>query len=89
MNGVHDMGGMQNMGPIAHEKGEPVFHACWEGRVLALNRAKRGFVLLIVDPSRSVPYRLLKPLMKLSRCLYTRRTRSFVTSTYSVPWACC
>jgi nitrile hydratase beta subunit len=39
MNGVHDMGGMQGMGPIQYEKNEPVFHARWEGRVYALNRA--------------------------------------------------
>lgn len=39
MNGVHDMGGMQGMGPIEHEKDEPVFHAPWEGRMYAINRA--------------------------------------------------
>ena len=39
MNGVHDMGGMQGMGPIQYEKNEPVFHAPWESRVYALNRA--------------------------------------------------
>ena len=38
MNGVHDMGGMHGMGPIEHEKNEPVFHAPWEGRVYALTR---------------------------------------------------
>ena len=27
MNGVHDMGGLQDMGPVQHEKDEPVFHA--------------------------------------------------------------
>ncbi|HXW74063.1 MAG TPA: nitrile hydratase subunit beta [Steroidobacteraceae bacterium] len=36
MNGVHDMGGMQDMGPIHREKAEPVFHAPWEKRVFAL-----------------------------------------------------
>lgn len=36
MNGIHDMGGMQDMGPIEYEKGEPVFHAPWESRVLAM-----------------------------------------------------
>ena len=36
MNGVHDMGGMQDMGPIVREKDEPVFHQPWEGRVFAL-----------------------------------------------------
>ena len=39
MNGVHDMGGMHGMGPIHYEKNEPVFHARWESRVYALNRA--------------------------------------------------
>ena len=37
MNGVHDMGGIQNMGPIELEDNEPVFHCEWEGRVFALN----------------------------------------------------
>ena len=39
MNGVHDMGGMQDMGPVRPEKNEPVFHAAWEGRVFAMNLA--------------------------------------------------
>ena len=39
MNGVHDMGGMHGMGPIAHEPNEPVFHEAWEGRVWGLVRA--------------------------------------------------
>jgi nitrile hydratase beta subunit len=39
MNGVHDLGGMHGMGPIRYEKNEPVFHAPWEGRVYAVNRA--------------------------------------------------
>jgi nitrile hydratase len=38
MNGIHDMGGMQDMGPIEVEKNEPVFHAPWEARVYAMNR---------------------------------------------------
>ena len=39
MNGIHDMGGMQDMGPIQREENEPVFHQPWEGRVYAMNRA--------------------------------------------------
>ena len=39
MNGVHDMGGMHGMGPVAPEADEPVFHADWEGRVHALTLA--------------------------------------------------
>ena len=36
MNGIHDMGGMQDLGPIKYEKNEPVFHAEWEARVFAM-----------------------------------------------------
>ncbi len=39
MNGVHDMGGMHGMGPVAPEADEPVFHHEWEGRVHAINLA--------------------------------------------------
>jgi len=38
MNGVHDMGGMQGFGPIQPEANEPVFHAPWEARVIAMRR---------------------------------------------------
>ncbi len=37
MNGIHDMGGMHGFGPVTVEPNEPVFHARWEARVLALN----------------------------------------------------
>ncbi|WP_293907267.1 nitrile hydratase subunit beta [Phenylobacterium sp.] len=39
MNGVHDMGGMHGLGPVAPEPKEPVFHAAWEGRVHAMTIA--------------------------------------------------
>ncbi|HXB69157.1 MAG TPA: nitrile hydratase subunit beta [Candidatus Acidoferrales bacterium] len=39
MNGIHDMGGMHGLGPIQVENNEPVFHARWEGRVIAMRRA--------------------------------------------------
>jgi len=38
MNGVHDMGGMHNMGPIPYEENEPIFHEQWEARMFALTR---------------------------------------------------
>lgn len=52
MNGVHDMGGMQDMGRVSHEKNEPVFHAPWEGRVFALNRAAAAEGKWNLDASR-------------------------------------
>ena len=39
MDGVHDMGGMDGFGKVEPEPDEPVFHAPWEGRVMAMNRA--------------------------------------------------
>lgn len=52
MNGVHDMGGMQCMGPIEYEKNAPVFHAPWEGRVYALYQAMGAWRRWNVDASR-------------------------------------
>lgn len=42
MNGVHDLGGMQDMGPIVPEMNEPPFHNKWEGRMFALFMAAFG-----------------------------------------------
>jgi nitrile hydratase subunit beta len=42
MNGVHDMGGLQDMGTVQHEIDEPVFHAAWEGRIYGIDRSLRS-----------------------------------------------
>jgi len=42
VNGVHDMGGLQDMGPVNHERDEPVFHAPWEGRIYGIDRSLRA-----------------------------------------------
>ena len=52
MNGVHDMGGMQDMGPIQFEKNEPVFHSRWQARVFALTRAMGAWGKWSLDASR-------------------------------------
>ncbi|MDQ2860776.1 MAG: nitrile hydratase subunit beta, partial [Pseudomonadota bacterium] len=52
MNGVHDMGGLHGLGPIAPEAGEPVFHAAWEARVLALTLAVGAWGRWTLDASR-------------------------------------
>src|ERR1700738_2610758 len=52
MNGVHDMGGDQGMGPVQYEKDEPVFHAPWEGRVYAMTRALAAWRKWNLDASR-------------------------------------
>jgi nitrile hydratase beta subunit len=58
MNGIHDMGGMQDMGPIKYEKNEPVFHATWEGRVYAMSaavQATRKLRLGLRPPIENLP----------------------------------
>lgn len=52
MNGVHDMGGMQDMGPVHREKNEPVFHARWEGRVFAIAFAMFAWRKWNIDATR-------------------------------------
>jgi nitrile hydratase beta subunit len=52
MNGAHDMGGMHGLGPIVPEADEPVFHARWEARVLALTVAGFGWGRWTVDKWR-------------------------------------
>jgi nitrile hydratase len=52
MNGINDMGGMHGMGPIQYEENEPVFHAPWEGRAYALNRAMGAWRQWNIDASR-------------------------------------
>jgi nitrile hydratase len=46
------MGGMHGMGPVQAEKNEPVFHARWEARVFALNRAVGAWGKWNIDASR-------------------------------------
>ncbi|MHB8528557.1 MAG: nitrile hydratase subunit beta [Caulobacteraceae bacterium] len=58
MNGVHDMGGMAGLGPVAPEADEPVFHASWEGRVLALTLAAGAWGRWNIDASRHARERI-------------------------------
>jgi nitrile hydratase beta subunit len=52
MDGVHDMGGMDGFGKVEAEKNEPVFHAPWEGRVLAMQRSMGYAGAWHIDHSR-------------------------------------
>jgi nitrile hydratase len=71
MNGVHDMGGMHGFGKVEPEAGEPVFHAPWEGRVLAMNRAMGHHRLWTIDGSRFSLERL-PPAVYLGSSYYRR-----------------
>src|SRR5688572_12350234 len=71
MNGVHDMGGQQGMGPVVYEKDEPVFHAAWEGRIYALNRAIRAWRKWSLDTDRHA-LELMPPADYLRMSYYER-----------------
>ena len=71
MNGVHDMGGQHGMGLVQYEKNEPVFHAPWEGRVYALNRALRAWRKWSLDTDRHA-IELLPPADYLQMSYYER-----------------
>ncbi len=52
MNGIHDMGGMDGFGKVEPEPNEPMFHAEWEARVLAMVRAMGAAGAFNIDASR-------------------------------------
>jgi nitrile hydratase len=69
MDGVHDMGGMHGFGKVEPEENEPVFHAAWEGRCLALNRAMGAIGAWNIDEGRA-GIEALRPDVYLSRSYY-------------------
>ncbi|HEV8680796.1 MAG TPA: nitrile hydratase subunit beta [Stellaceae bacterium] len=70
-NTVHDMGGMHGFGPVEPEADEPVFHAPWEGRVLAMQRATGAIGLWTIDGGRA-SLENLPPLDYLGSSYYRR-----------------
>jgi nitrile hydratase len=73
MNGVHDQGGMHGFGPIdpEPEQLEPIFHAEWEKRALALNLACGALGRWNIDASRHSRERL-DPVDYLSCSYYAK-----------------
>lgn len=52
MNGPQDLGGQMGFGPVAPEADEPLFHADWEPRVLAMTLACGALGHWSIDESR-------------------------------------
>jgi nitrile hydratase len=65
------MGGMHGFGPVEPEPNEPVFHAPWEGRVHALQRAVGVCDLWSIDGGRA-SLETLPPLLYLASTYYQR-----------------
>lgn len=78
MNSVHDMGGMEGMGPIEAEANEPVFHEPWEGRVLALIQAAGAWGKWNIDASRHSRERIPGPEY-LRASYYEKHLLGFLT----------
>jgi nitrile hydratase subunit beta len=71
MDGIHDMGGMHGFGKVEPEPDEPVFHATWEGRCLALTRAMSAIGSWTIDESRA-SIESLPPEVYLSSSYYRK-----------------
>jgi nitrile hydratase beta subunit len=71
MDGVHDMGGMHGFGKVEPEPNEPVFHAAWEGRCIALNRAMGYTGVWNIDMSRAA-IEELPPQLYLTASYYKK-----------------
>jgi nitrile hydratase len=71
MDGVHDMGGMDGFGKVEPEPNEPVFHAPWEGRVLAMQRSMGYAGAWHIDAARFAQEQL-PPHVYLTASYYQR-----------------
>ena len=52
MDGTHDLGGKEGFGPIPIEADEPIFHADWEAKALALRMATGAWRKWNIDAGR-------------------------------------
>ena len=77
MNGIHDLGGMQDLGHIPYARTEPVFHERWEGRIFALNRCAGAWRKWNLDASR-FQRELIPPAEYLRMSYYERWVEGLV-----------
>jgi nitrile hydratase len=71
------MGGMHGMGPIEYEENEPVFHARWEARALALSLAAGAWGKWNLDAGRH-RIELIPPADYLRMSYYEKWTERLV-----------
>jgi len=69
MNTVHDMGGLQNFGPVVAEANEPAFHHAWERRAFGMVLAMGATRQWNLDQSRFAR-ESLPPALYLSSSYY-------------------
>lgn len=71
MNGIHDLGGMDGFGTVEPEPDEPVFHARWEAKVMAMMRAMGASGAWSTDAGRA-SVEALPPSVYLTSSYYRR-----------------
>lgn len=69
MNGAQDLGGQMGFGPVAPEEDEPLYHAGWEPRAMALTIASGAMGHWSIDESRHAR-ESLRPADYLSSSYY-------------------
>jgi nitrile hydratase len=78
MNGIHDMGGMDNMGPLVVEQNEPRFHADWERTIFPIAIALLGAGYFKLDEVRRAT-ETIPPGVYLNMPYYEGWMRSIVS----------
>jgi len=88
MNGIHDLGGMHGMGPIAPEKEgeEPLWHAPWEARMFGMRRGGTLPPGYNIDRWRHVR-ELIPPDLYLQRSYYDHWCMSYFAALLDGGWA--
>ena len=79
MDSIHDVGGMENFGPVRPERNEPVFHDAWEGTMLGLQRAILYLGLWNIDVFRHAQERI-HPMEYLSWSYYERWAHTLIAT---------
>jgi nitrile hydratase len=77
MDGIHDLGGMEGLGPIPVEADEPVFHADWEAHAMALRMLMAFWGKWNLDAGRH-SLEVLPPADYLSFSYYEKWVASLV-----------
>ncbi len=78
MNGVHDMGGMDGLGPMHIEKNEPVFHEAWEKRMYGIAMTIAAQKFRNIDEFRHAIERIPAPVY-LDSSYYERWLNALMT----------
>lgn len=81
MDGIHDLGGMDNFGPVAPEEDEPVFHEDWERTIFGNLIAMLGAGYFKVDEIRRAT-EMIPPAKYLQSSYYEKWLEAVLSLLY-------